>query len=419
MLNKCTSNSLVLFWFLSALVVAAETPSPPPLVAPARDGTDHVPDPLKDLGAKHKIKVVYFLPTDREPAKNYAAKIETLLAFVSDVYKRDLNAKGYGCKGLDFEFKDGRLDVRVLKGKHAATHYNFAPAYNASPKVFDLLTDEVAEAYGQWDRNFYLVLAETYDEGQAKWEWPGTFALGANWRAEGGAATFCAWILRDEFCATTIAEQMKLLADDTPIPGRTALGNGRLNSPRFEFIEDGFGAVCHELGHAFGCPHDSRLDRNFIMGNGFRVFRVNYLGQFSKSPPMCFSVDNARILAHSRFLCDNADDSDNTPPKVSVAAPATLKSGSRSISVKITASDDKALGAVLFHVSQGDSVRGGADLSGANHELSMELSVPPLLKGEIMLTTTVVDKGGNLGTAKNKIKIEDPAPGEERTAEKK
>src|ERR1043165_4087568 len=288
MRSICVFLSSLLASLFTFSVHAESTQSQVSLVAPARDGTDHIPDPIKDLGSTHKIKVVYFLPTDREPVKNYAQKIETLLAFVSDVYKRDLTSKGYACKGLDFEFKDGHLDVRVLKGKQPAAHYNFAPAYNCSPKVFDLLIAEVAQAYGPWNKNFYLVLAETYDDGPCKWEWPGGFALGANWGAEGGAGTFCSWILRDEFCATSIEEQMKLLADDTPIPGRIALGHGRMNSPRFEFIEDGFGAVCHELGHAFGCPHDSRLVRNFIMGNGFRVFRVNYLGKFSKSSPMCF-----------------------------------------------------------------------------------------------------------------------------------
>ncbi|HLX59685.1 MAG TPA: hypothetical protein VKX17_00250 [Planctomycetota bacterium] len=383
--------------------------APLPLIAPARDGTDRAPDPIKDLHSSHKIKVVYFIPTDREPVKNYAAKIETLLAFVNDVYKRDLCAKGYACNGLDFEFKDGKLDIRILKAQNVAATYNFAPAYNASPKVFDLIMPEVAQAYGSWNKSFYFVLAETYDDGPWKFEWPGTFALGANWGAEGGAGTFCSWILRDEFCATSIAEQMKLLADDSPIPGRTALGNGRLNSPRFQFINDGFGAVCHELGHAFGCPHDMRRESSFIMGNGFRSFRVNFIGSFANRPPVCFSADNARILSHSRFLCDGVDCADTTPPKVSVKAPASLKPGATKISLTVTASDDKALGAALFFVSQGDSVRGGTELSGTKQELSVELPVPALKAGEIMVTTTVVDHGGNFGTAKNRIKIEDNA----------
>ena len=46
------------------------------------------------------------------------------------------------------------------------------------------------------------------------------------------------------------------------------------NSPRYEFVEDAFGAVLHELGHSLGLPHDYR-NRRDIMGSGFRELRWN------------------------------------------------------------------------------------------------------------------------------------------------
>lgn len=408
--------AFLLLGTLQCFIITAQAESNLPLIGPLRAGADHVPEPIKDLKSGHKIKVVYFIAQDREPAKNYQEKFETLLAFVSDVYKRDLNAKGYPCNGLDFEFKNSRLDIRMLNAKHAASHYNLEPTYASNPRVFSQIMDEVSEAYGAWNKNFYLVLAETYGAGPAKFEWPGGFALGAHNGAEGGAGTFSSWILRDEFCATTIEGQMKLLADDTPIEGRTALGNGRLNSPRFEFIEDGFGAVCHELGHAFGCPHDMRMDNNFIMANGFRRLRVNYLSKFYNSKPMCFSVDNARILARSRFLNPNVDCNDTTPPTLKVEAPAMLHTGAKKIPLTITAEDNAGLSALLFFLSKGDSVRGGCELIGTKQQITCTVDVPPLEAGEVMLRTSVIDVGGNLVTVGKKIKIEPETPPAQPTA---
>jgi len=393
--------------FVLALGVRAESL---PLIAPPRVGPDHVPEPIKDLKSAHKIRVVYFIAQDREPTANYQEKFETLLAFVSDVYKRDLNAKGYPCNGLDFEFKDNRLDIRMLKAKHAASHYNLEPAYGNNPKVFSQIMDEVSAEYGPWSKNFYLVLAETYAFGPWKYEWPGNFALGAHNGAQGGAGTFSAWILRDDFCSTTIDGQMKLLADETPIQGRTALGNGHPNSPRFEFIEDGFGAVCHELGHAFGCPHDMRMGNNFIMGNGFRIFRVNYLSKFYGSKPMCFSVENARILSRSRFLNPTADSTDNIPPTLKVDASSTLQAGAKKIPVTVTCEDNAGLCGLLFYLSKGDSVRGGAELVGTKQQITCDVDVSPLEAGEVMLRTSVIDKGGNIVSVNSRIKVEPDAP---------
>ena len=43
------------------------------------------------------------------------------------------------------------------------------------------------------------------------------------------------------------------------------MSSGRPNSPRHHFIEDGFGAVAHELAHTLWLPHDTRQDaRDFL-----------------------------------------------------------------------------------------------------------------------------------------------------------
>jgi hypothetical protein len=378
----------------------------PPVIGPKRTSEDYAPPPLTDLGKKYKIKTVYLIPSDREPAKEYQAKIEVLLAFVRDVYVRDMRAKGYETDGPDFEFEDGRLKIHLLKTDKPASYYNFEPNYSNDPKVFGRIMPDVEAAHGPMKDNFYFVLAETYAFGPYPYEWPGNFALGGYRSARGGAGTFSSWILQDELCATTIEGQLKLLADETPIEGRTALGHGRPNSPRFEFIEDGFGAVVHELAHAFALPHDVRRGQSDIMGHGFRRFRVNYLGKYHEQPPMCFSVDNARFLASSRFLCNDVDETDNQPPSATVTAPVKVSKDAKTIPIKVKATDDKALSAILFFTSQGDTVRGGRAVEGTEQEFEYQVQVSGLQPGELQLRTHLIDRGGNAVQAVNKITVE-------------
>ena len=357
------------------------------------------PEPLKDLGRAHKVRVTYFVPSDREPAANWRAKITVLMTFVADLYRRDLQRHGCRTRGLDFEFDSGGLLVHFVKGKQKAAHYNGDPEFKFLSQWRTVLP-EVEAALEKAAQNLHVIFAETYDDGPTKFEWRGGVALGCYYTACGGAGLFSAWILRDEFCATTIDEQLRLLADATPVKGRVALGCGRMNSPRFEFIEDGFGAVAHEMGHAFGLPHDHRKDRQYVMGNGFRSLRRNYPGQGPESERVGFSPDNARLLARSRFLSEDADLGDRKAPRLQLAPPPTLKAGAREVPVGGRATDDKGLAAVLYWWRPMDSTVGGADLAGTSADLATTLAVRPMKKGKADLIVTVIDRGGNIGTAK-------------------
>ena len=362
------------------------------------------PETLRDLGKSHKVRLIYFLPADRQPTPNFEKKIAVVMSFVADLYQEDFKAKGYKGGVPDFVFNDGQLQISLLRSTNHASHY--ADTNINSSRQWPLISGEVERAFGSPSKNMYVVFAETYGDGPAKYEWPGGIALGARYSAEGGLGIFSAWILRNEFCATNIARQLEFLDDATPIQGRTALGHGRLNSPRFEFIEDGFGAVAHELGHAFGLPHDTRKDSQYIMGNGFRNLRYNFLKRYSNKPPVGFSPDNARLLRYSRFLGDTLNASDFVAPKLKLILPEKLSVGATNIPVSIECSDNESLGAVLYFSSTQDTVIGGADLEGKQMSLKQLLTVRPLKAGEYKLRATVSDRNGNHASQKGTIQIE-------------
>jgi hypothetical protein len=255
------------------------------------------------------------------------------------------------------------------------------------------------------DRHLLITFAETYDSGPAPYEYPGGVALGGRYSASGGVGIFSSWILRDEFCATTVDAQRRLLFDETPVVGRTALGHGRPNSPRFEFIEDGIGALAHELGHALGLPHDKRQDHRDIMGNGFRNIRWNFADPPRPERTANFSEDNMRLLLSSRHLVAALDRGDNVPPKVNIRiVAAALDRTPPTVTVAVEASDDCGLRAVAFHARPQDSVVGGRWLNGRRQSWSEVLVIaPPAGGGEVAIEANVADGGGNITRATAKL----------------
>jgi hypothetical protein len=237
-----------------------------------------------------------------------------------------------------------------------------------------------------------IVFAETYEPGPAPIEWNGSLGRGLHVSADGGVAIMSAWILRDEFCARSFDRQIALLLDATPIKGRTALGARGPDSSRFEFIEDGFGALAHELGHALGLPHDTRRPED-LMGNGFRSLQVNYRTDRIGQRRITFSRDNARLLAVSRYLMRDIDLTDDEPPTAAIQLAPDPKSP-RELTVKVTAKDNRELKAVIYRDLQRDTVIGGADLTGkrSSHRFILKLAGG---NRTFRLQARVADAGGN------------------------
>ncbi|PQO45634.1 hypothetical protein C5Y93_14455 [Blastopirellula marina] len=356
---------------------------------------DSLPEFAQVAPVDHKVRLVYFIPTDREPTNNYREKIVTVMTFVNGMFQYEFRRRGLPARGLDFQTDDkGVPIVHVVRGKHPAKYYNGAPNYDDSIQLQTVLP-EIPRKIGHETTHLVVTFMETYDSGPNAIEWPGGIARGG-WRsADGGTANFSAWVLQDMFCATNVADQIKLFRDRTPIEGRVAAGHGKMNSPRSEFIEDGIGAVIHEVGHALGLPHDQRDPSHYLMGSGFRRIAVN----LSRSAPvhrrMRFSDANARILAQSRLLNPKVDRTDNISPELEVDMEPTTEPNK--YTVKLKATDNKGLKAVLYYDDIGMSVADGGDLAGTEDtaEIELDLQTDETTK-QVRVHVSVIDQGGNI-----------------------
>jgi hypothetical protein len=343
--------------------------------------------------ADYKIRLIYFVPSDRNPTANYVEKIRTLMTFVSEVFREDLRAKGYKTDGPQFETAGGEIVVHLVKGRRPARYYNGFPEFDENNQG-TLIIDEVSEGIYQPRSQVGVIFTEVYETGPATIEWDGGIAHGSKTSDDSGYGFFSAWILQDQFCPTNRAGLQKVFADTTPVPGRAAMGHGRKDSPRFEFVEDGMGAVIHELGHALGLPHDN--DPLSIMSSGFRDLRANVLPG-SGLPNVGFIPESARMLMCHRHLNPELDRTDATPPICTAELEGKPSLGDTKLAVKLTTSDDKSLRAVLVFVENGggDYVAGGRDLTEKEQTFTIDLTVRPLKRGTFNVVVDVADQGGN------------------------
>ena len=370
-----------------------------------------LPRSIRFVPSDQKIRLVYFVPKDRKPIAHFEEKIRVVMQVVAELYS-DLKAQGYPSAGLTFQTNaQGQPIVHLVRSERPAKYYSGAPARDDA-RHFEQIARDIPGDVASPLRHMIVLFPETYEPGPAPVEWQPSIGMGIHNSADGGLAIMSAWILRDEFCATTYAEQKKLIMDATPIKGRTAFETGKVDAPRFDFIEDGFGATAHELGHAMGLPHDVR-DRDDIMGQGFRHLQVNYLPASAKKPRLRFSKENARLLGVSRYLVPETDRTDNTPPSAQLVFRLS-KGRPPKLMISIKATDDRELCAAVFYHRQHDTVIGGTELAGKNQTLELALPLDtklpdgpdlfallsspesPAGQGGGRILTLLADAGGNI-----------------------
>jgi hypothetical protein len=360
--------------------------------------------PVSDLPQfpDYQIRLAYFVPSDRTPVANYEAKIHVVMQFISEIYRQNLQGRGFKAKDLAFQGRGGVPIVHLIRGKRPAAYYNGAPNYDYV-RNFGKVQDEIPSTVGLMYRDAIVVFAETFEFSQAPMEWYGAVAMAGRRSTTGAVSVVSAWCLQDMFCATTFEQTRALLFDETPIPGRVAMGTPRkMNSVRSQFIQDGFGSVAHELGHMFGLPHDHRQPE-CIMASAARRMRWNFTEPPQLTKGAIFSDDATRWLLTSRFLGADLDVRDNIAPRVKLSIVKTrLDVDPPTVTVTVEASDDRELRAILFYDGHEDSVITGRALSGRTVSFTQELKLFKPKPGQrgVHIEAFVSDVGGNETIAK-------------------
>ena len=155
------------------------------------------------------VRLIYFLPRDREPQPNIDEKMDGLIKNAQQLYANQMEAHGFGRKTFQFETDaSGNAVVHHFVGQFTDTHYS-----NLS-NTWDIW-EEIGKQFDA-SKNIYVTVIEMRSE----------------YLDSGGC----------DICSTTA--------------GRG--GNWGASGGRALVTAASIDATAHELGHAFGLMHDYR-----------------------------------------------------------------------------------------------------------------------------------------------------------------
>ncbi len=210
------------------------------------------------------VRVVYFIPSDRQVEPDFHARLDRVMTEVQRFYRAGMDQNGYG--QISFELDrdaQGHLRVYEVQGKEPMRNYG----RNASDKVRREVKDALARMRLDIDRETVVIF-------QLLLEWRDNRAVEIGpYVGGGGPRSGTAWVYDDARL------DVQLLPSNQP--------GGYYNGPCSlgQFNTHYIGGVAHELGHAFGLPHDCEreVDRSrrglSLMGGGNHTYGQEQRGE--------------------------------------------------------------------------------------------------------------------------------------------
>jgi hypothetical protein len=274
-----------------------------------------------------KLHVVYFTPSDLEPAANYHQRLEAILEDIRSFYRDGMDRLGFGAMTFTpARDADSKLIIHLVKGKDPEVDFPRWAGRNhgntGAPEGGEMVKRDcqpVLDKAGiSFDSETVLVFCHLakYDE-QA-----GTFRHHSPY--------FGAWTQKSGLCFATDWPQQNLdnLTRKEPRLNDGEYGDMSLGKHTTIFL----GGIAHELGHAFALPHcgerrDEAALGTSIMGGGNHTYREEKRGEGKGS---LLTMASAMRLA-GRSLFNGSDQGQALPPK--------LERCSLSLSTNITRPD--------------------------------------------------------------------------------
>ena len=234
------------------------------------------------------LHIVYWTPSDREPAADYQPRLQRMLEHIQAFYSDEMKRLGFGARTIQFNYGEGQeLVVHLVEGQAPYAEYNVQSGNKIKQECVPTL-----EAAGIDVKNETIVI----------------FCNMADWDAENRALTH-----RSPYYAGGSARGGTAWQLDSPILDTVHLANkgDKLRDGQYGYISMGkhnsifIGGIAHELGHSLGLPHcRERPDERAVfgtalMGSGNRTYGNELRGEGKGS--FLTLAHGLRLASHPQF----------------------------------------------------------------------------------------------------------------------
>ncbi len=291
------------------------------------------------------VRVAYVIPSNRVAQAQAAERIQLVVKMAQDWYRDQMVRYGYGPRTFRFEAgPDGVTPhVHIVQSSQSDTHFR--------ENVWEHTIEEAtAGGLPIWTAGqVWLLIPEAHIQA-SNGAVTGGVALGASWGSgnDPGVAMMGSDALarfRPEYLTNQAAYAGMIIPEIGPYPLVLGVsfpsGEGTTLSSVSSSV---IGALIHEIGHAFGLPHDFRNDDNFrgnIMGNGCRGIRGSFFPQSFSNEYVTLNAAMARVMSLHRYFGNNIDDA--TKPSLSIQTSGTVSPSGGQITITFNTSDDQSL----------------------------------------------------------------------------
>jgi len=289
---------------------------------PAVQASPNVPMiPKETKVSQPHVRVGYVIPSNRSEQPRGVDTIRYVIPTYQNWLRDQMQHHGQGQKTFIYETEPDGVTPKVH-----VIHVAETDSYIRGDIWGRTLIAVSSAGVALWERGeVWLVFVEAHlqkPDGDVE----GGVALGASWGSgdDPGVAMLGGdglAMLRPEFITDDRPYHNTVLPEIGPYLLKQDVSFAWFEGETFSSVHSSWlGAGMHELGHAFGLPHDFRNDSNFrgnLMGNGFRGFRgCTHPGRYSSDFARLSHVA-ALVFSGSRYL--NVGGTDTTRPTVSVS----------------------------------------------------------------------------------------------------
>lgn len=260
----------------------------------------------QNSNTKPVVRLAYLIPKNRV-AKPYAvANMQYAMKQIQKFYQDQLELNGVGKKTFTLE-----LDAKGDPIVHTVKSQTFDDTYFWSDMWGKSLSEASKLGIGIWKRGeTWVVINECHVMSQDGSISGGTALGGGVGSGDGGGVAMIGSNALALFSESNFTSNQAYAGQKNADLGQFPLVKDKsfawFEGTTFSSVTSSYlGALAHELGHAFGLPHDFRNDENFygnMMGNGLRGIRGNFYPNAYEQNYTRLSYADALIKNRSHFF---------------------------------------------------------------------------------------------------------------------